>query len=178
MKKKRNKMNYRLFKVIIILFFLSCQTYYKELNDIPIDEKIIYIENFNNYTFEPQVHQEFTDILKSKFHQRNLLKLTNEYNQAKYIVGGKLLLFRREVLLYENELQPASYKVDLVIELKIYKNNQEVLLLQEVYDSIRYSMQGPSYETDLFARRRLFEKIAQKVLYYLEKTIVDDVKTK
>ncbi len=171
-------MRYKLFLILVMFFFISCQTYYKELKEIPDEEKIVYIENFNNYTFEPFIHQELIDILKSKLHQRNLLILTNEDSKAMYFLSGKLLLFRREVLLYINELQPASYKIDLVIEIKIYKKNQETLIAQEVYDSIRYNLQGPSYESDFNARRRLFEKISQKVIYYLEKTIVDDINKK
>lgn len=168
-------MNKRLF---LLIFFTFCQTYHKELKNIPLDEKIVFIENFNNYTFEPLIHQEFTDELKNKIHQRNLLKLTTESSFAKYILSGKILLLRREVLLYTNELQPASYKIELMIEIKIYKNNQELLINQEIYDSVRYSLQGPSLETDLFARKRLYDKLSRKVMFYLEKTIVDDLQIK
>ncbi|MFN3246261.1 MAG: hypothetical protein ACK42K_06140, partial [Leptonema sp. (in: bacteria)] len=94
---------------------------------------------------------------------------------ARYILSGNIILFRREVLLYSNELQPTHYRIDLVVEITISKKNQ-ILTKEELYDSIRYSTKDIEAENDFITRRRLYDRISYKILYYLEKIILEDLK--
>jgi hypothetical protein len=175
-------LNSQLIKYInfIIIFFLLyffnyCQSYYKELKIYPENLKTFYLDNFSNQTFEPYIHLELTDVLKEKLFTRNLLYYTNNISDARYILSGNIILFRREVLLYSNELQPTHYRVDLVVEITISKKNQ-ILTKEELYDSIRYSTKDIEAENDFITRRRLYDRISYKILYYLEKTILEDLK--
>ncbi|GIX43167.1 MAG: hypothetical protein KatS3mg129_2900 [Leptospiraceae bacterium] len=174
-KNSRYMAKFRSLSIILLIFLLECKTYYKELKVFPENLKQVFIENFSNQTFEPYIHLELTDVLKQKFHTRNTLILTKEPDNTKYILKGKVILFRREVLLYTNELEPTHYKIDMVVEIYINKKNQ-TLLKEEVYDSIRYSLKEGAIENDFQARRRLYERISQKILYHLEKTILEDLK--
>ncbi len=158
------------------MLFVSCQTYYKELKVYPEDLKTVYIVNFQNQTFEPFVHQEIIDVLKEKFHHRKTLILKNEYKDAQYTLNGRLLLFRREVLLYNNEYEASSYKIDLILKMQVTNKNQQVIFDKEIYDSIRYSLTDGIKENDWMARRRLLEKISWKILNDLEKIILEDLK--
>ena len=159
----------------LLYFFTYCQTYYKELKLYPENLKAVYIDNFSNQTFEPYIHLELTDALKEKLFSRNLLFYTNNFSDARYILNGNIILFRREVLLYSNELQPTHYRIDLVVEITILKKNQ-ILTKEELYDSIRYSTKDIEAENDFITRRRLYDRISNKILYLLEKTIIEDLK--
>jgi hypothetical protein len=173
---KKSILNYLLLMLFFALSLIQkCQSYYKELKAFPENLKTVYIENFTNQTFEPYIHQELTDALIQKFLMRNTLILSKNYQNAQYILKGNIILFRREVLLYSNELEPTHYKIDAVIEIQILKKNQ-ILLSEEVHNSIRYSLKEGARENDLLARRRLYDQISQKIFYYLEKTIVEDLK--
>ncbi len=162
----------------LLFLFLNCNSLTYELKKLSIDHRKIYLENFRNQTFEPFIHQELYDRLRERIHQRNSLLITEQKKNANYIITSSIILFRRVGLLYDNEMLPTTYQVDLLLEIRIYNNENLLLEKQEIFDSIRYSLKEGFIETDMFARFRLYDRITYKIVSYLEAVIYQDLQKK
>ncbi|MFN3604419.1 MAG: hypothetical protein ACK4UJ_06895 [Leptonema sp. (in: bacteria)] len=157
-----------------IFFLLSCGSLTKEFNKIPIEKRKIYLENFTNQTFEPYVHQEMYETIREKIHLRGSLILVRDRKESSYSISTSLILFRREGLLYDNEFQPNFYQIDAIIEIRIFNKENFLIQKKEIYDSVRYSTKEGFFETDLFARRRLYDRFAYKIISSIEQSLYEE----
>lgn len=159
-----------------LLIFLYCNTIQIELKKYPIEKRKIFLENITNQTFEPYVHQELYESLKEKIHLRNSLQLVKNKQEANFTITSSIILFKRESLLYDNEMNPNYYQIDVVLEIQIYNKDNISLEKKEIYHSVRYSTKEGFFETDLFARRRLYDQISYKILSNIENIIYENLK--
>lgn len=158
------------------LIFFYCSSIPNELKKYPIEKRKIFLENITNQTFEPYVHQELYENLKEKIHLRNSLQLVKNKKEANYTISSSIILFKRESLLYDNEMNPNYYQVEVVVEIQILNKDNISVEKKEIYHSIRYSTKEGFFETDLLARRRLYEQISYKILSNIENIIYENLK--
>lgn len=166
-------------KWLIKLFFLfllsSCSATVKELRQFPSEQRSLYMENFTNTTFEPYIHNEFYEVLRQEFHRRNSLPVKKNANDATYSMTGNIFLFRREVLMYQNEVSPAAYRVDMGVSVQLRKKNR-VIFSQEFYEMTNYTLLQSLAEDDIMARHRIYRKIGQSIAREIELAILKDIK--
>ncbi len=130
----------------------------------------VYVEMFDNKTFERGIEYELTDALAKRIEAETPYKIITNRNRADTVISGHITSFDTSVLSVEQESGRALEK-QVVLKVQVsWKNLKTGALLideREVQASASYSEwqnQGVSYATSLTAN-----KLARKITELMEK---------
>lgn len=130
----------------------------------------VYVEMFDNKTFERGIEYELTDALAKRIEVETPYKIITNRNRADTVISGHITSFGTSVLSVEQESGRALEK-QVVLKVQVsWKNLKTAALLideREVQASASYSEwqnQGTGYATSLAAN-----KLARKITELMEK---------
>jgi hypothetical protein len=147
------------------LCFCGCAGYSKE----PVfreDISTVYVEMFNNTTFQRGIEYELTDALAKRIESQTPYKIVTDRNRADSIISGKVTGLGESVYSVEQESGRALEKgvnLTAVVSWKDLKTGEMLIDNKEVIASSSYSEwqnQGLGYASSLAANRAA-EKIAE-----------------
>jgi hypothetical protein len=173
--------------VALILFTLllngSCSVFQVyDLREFPEASRTLYLQNFSNETFDPDVNVELNRIMRNTIHLRGNFILTNDREKARYHLHGSLILYRREGRMYDNYRNPTRYMLAAGVLIKLRENitgneKEEIpVFTQELSSTLDYSVSEGFAETESEARTRLLEQLASSVNRAIEKEFISRMK--
>ncbi|MCE9598967.1 MAG: hypothetical protein K8S54_13455 [Spirochaetia bacterium] len=136
--------------------------------------RTIFIHNFTNQTFEPDVNAELTEWLKREIGRRDNFKLAKTREEARLWLYGDIIIFSKEGRMYDNFHNPVRYEVISTARVKFRENpakappDRVMDKAGEVSGSIQYSEKEGYTEPEFQARQRLMRILASKISDALE----------
>ena len=169
---------------VSVLFFLAglrCATMKHGFSDAesePISDKYkdyrrvrrqLYIQNFDNRTYSPQLTGRLKEKLQFAFTRKQSLTVTPEKDKAELVLYGKILLYTEEPGVYDRSSSPLTYNLTLVVSTRMRaraaKEESEGESEQHtVRYTTTYSVGEPLYETRYTAEERLLEGVADRLV--------------
>jgi hypothetical protein len=152
--------------LFVTLFFLSaaCMSEDRRLSALPEEKRKIFLQNFGNSTFEGDIQIELTESLRSCIHSRRGFILVEDRDAARYLLFGDVILYRREGHLFDNELNPTRYDLNLVVRLRmIERETGRVAASFEEEGRTQYSVKEGLIEDEVTARRRIHSALCRKI---------------
>ncbi|GEM_PF-2789196 len=178
---KIHKSTLLFFVVAAVVGVAGCASFKHGFTDVesePITEKYkefrksrrqLYIQNFDNRTYAPQLTGRLKEKLQFAFTRRQSLTVTPEKDKAELVLYGKILLYTEEPGVYDRGSNPLTYNLTLVASMKLrVRGATETSEGESEQHTVRYttmySIGEPLYETRYIAEERLLEGVADRLV--------------
>lgn len=170
----------------MLIFVLSAGTFacaslkhgFSDVESEPITERYkefrkvrrqLYIQNFDNRTYAPQLTGRLKEKLQLAFTRRQSLTVTPEKGTADLVLYGKILLYTEEPGVYDRGSAPLTYNLTMVASMKLRtrnaaENSDGESEQHTVRYTTTYSIGEPMYETRYTAEERLLEGVADRLV--------------
>jgi len=133
-------------------------------------KRLLYIQNFDNRTYSPQLTGRLKDKLMNAFSRSVSLALTEDKSKAEMILYGKILGYGEEPGVYNNYTStPSTYNLTIVVATRLRARDQGVdadPLTEEhsISYMTTYNPAEPLYETRFDAEDRMLQGIADRIV--------------
>ncbi|MFO1469420.1 MAG: LPS assembly lipoprotein LptE [Turneriella sp.] len=175
----------KIYKSALFLFLLSavagCASFkhgFSDVESMPITEQYkefrktrrqLYIQNFDNRTYSPQLTGRLKEKLQFAFMRRQSLAVTPEKDKAELVLYGKILLYTEEPGVYDRSSSPLTYNLTLVASMKLraraaIETSEGESEEHTVRYTTTYSIGEPLYESRYTAEERLLEGVADRLV--------------
>lgn len=173
---KKIKLKILLFALILYSAFLtSCSVFQVyNLKEFPPESRTVYLQNFTNETFDPDVNTELNRILRETIHMRGNFILTPDRKAARFVLSGRLFMYRREGRMYDNYRNPARYMIAAGVIVRLTEGDRD-LLNEELTSTADYSVSEGYAETEHAARTRLLSQLSAKISRAAEKSFMAEI---
>jgi hypothetical protein len=150
---------------------------YAEIESQPLSEsyrqfrserRLLYIQNFDNRTFSPQLTGRLKEKLQIAFSRSASLTITPDKNKAELILYGKILQYSEEPGVYDRAAGPLTYNLAIVASFRLRARlTTETAEAPYEEHTIRYmtaySVGEPMFETRYSAEERMLEGLADRM---------------
>lgn len=150
--------------LLILVLFAGCVGVDQRLTHLPESQRTLFLGNFGNVTFESDLQIELTEALRNYIHLRKGYILVNEVEKARFLLYGEVILYRREGFLFDNEMNPTRYDLNIVAKLRLIE--RETGAMVTVFDEdarTQFSVSEGMSEDEVMARHRLYGKLCRKI---------------
>lgn len=142
----------------------ACETEDVRLAALPVSERTIYLQNFTNSTFEADVHVEFVEAMRQRLDQRHGYLPVVEPAEARFMLMGDVVLYRRDGYMYDNESAPLRYDLIMVVRIRLVdRRNGKVVTSFEEDGRTQYSVKEGLAEDEFTARQRIYGSLTRKI---------------
>lgn len=179
------------FAILTAVLATSCASLGRgqsEVDSMPLSENYkkfrasrrqLYIQNFDNRTYSPQLTGRLKEKLQYAFTRRPSLTVTPDKKNADLILYGKILLYVEEPGVADRSTTALSYNLSLVVSAKLRARSAaevpaEVTSATDDRDvpeeqlTVRYmtayNTGEPFFETRYTAEERMLEGIADRIV--------------
>lgn len=158
---------------LLLLLVAHCGTLEKrDLSSYPPQKRTLYLHNFTNDTFQPDINLELTDLVRSEILRRENFTITDEKKEAALLVYGHLRMYRKEGQFFDNFRSAIRYRLTVICHIRLRGNPAgemaNISASGEVGASVEYSERQGYRETEYRARQRLFRMLAARISNLLE----------
>lgn len=135
-------------------------------------KRLLYIQNFDNRTYSPQLTGRLKDKLMNSFSRSVSLKLTEDKEKAEVVLYGKIIGYAEEPGVYDNATSsPSTYNLTVVVATRMRARSQstkdDIDPLTEEHSisyMTTYNPSAPLYETRFDAEDRMLQGIADRIV--------------
>lgn len=133
------------------------------------ERRLLYIQNFENRTFSPQLTGRLKDKLQVAYSRLSSVGVTTDKKAAQLIMYGKILFYAEEPGVYDRSAAPLTYNLSIVASMRIRARSQGEDDLQPyeqhtVRYSTTYSAGEPLFESRYTAEERLLDGLADRMV--------------
>ncbi len=157
--------------VLFLGLLPGCSAFqYADLSAYPVEERTIFLQNFTNETFQAGMNISVTEALREELHRRGNLIPVNSRDKARFLVGGRILVYRKEGRLYDNYQNATRYELILSGRVEAREAQDQSILFsdQEIVTGLDFSVSEGYAESEDRAAERLSRIFARKVANALE----------
>lgn len=138
---------------------------YKQFRKTP---RLIYIQNFDNRTFAPQLTGRLKEKLQIAISRSASLTITPDKEKAELILNGKILRYSEEPGVYDRATGPVSFNLEIAVSFRLraraQADDEEAFYEQHAIRYMTsYSVGAPLFETRFLAEERLLEGLADRM---------------
>ena len=156
-----------------------------DLSAYPSGDRALFLHNFTNNSFQPDVNVELTDWTRSEINRRNNFNLQDERATARIWLYGNVQVYRKEGRMYDNYRSAIRHELIVACRIRIYRNAGSpgkggggVLLDSQVISaSVDFSESQGFRETEMVARARVLRKLSARINEFLEKSFATNHQT-
>ncbi len=133
------------------------------------ERRLLYIQNFDNRTFSPQLTGRLKDKLQIAYTRLSSVTVTPEKKSAQLILYGKILFYAEEPGVYDRSAAPLTYNLSIVASVRIRARGQSDDETQPyeqhtVRYATTYSAGEPLFESRYTAEERLLDGLADRIV--------------
>ena len=148
---------------------------------MPLQYKTIYIEHFNNNSYDAQGVVRLKEKLQNRFNRDGRLTVETDKQAADVWLVGTIEALNQAPAAFDQFRQPTTYLYTGVVTIKVRANPKhggEIVLDKKLirYDT-RYSPRIPPFESKFEARERLFDTLTERILYTTYNGWYSNIKT-
>lgn len=153
-----------------------------DLSPYPAENRSIYLYNFTNNSFQPDVNVELTDWVRREIDRRENFIPVSEKEKARFWLYGEVTVYRKEGRMYDAYRTPIRYELIIVCKVQLRKNpafagngagiSDEILLTEEIDASGEFSDQEGYIESELSARSRVLRVLASSINHAVDAAFV------
>lgn len=164
-----------------ICIFMSCSSFargFGQTESEPITteyrsfrkhRRLLYIQNFENRTFSPQLTGRLKDKLQMAYTRLRSVSVTPDKGQAQLILYGKILLYAEEPGVYDRSAAPLTYNLSMVASVRIRargsaEEDAEPYEQHTISYGTTYTIGEPLYESRYVAEERLLDGLADRIV--------------
>ena len=127
--------------------------------------KTIYVETFQNETYEPALEIELTNGIIDRFLFDGTLRVTSK-ELADAVLKGKLTKFIREPLRYTSAEEISEYRLTLMVDFSLWDNRTQKLIWEEknFVGDTSFSLTGPQVKSEEKARTDAIQKLSRRIV--------------
>lgn len=147
-----------------------------DLSAYPADLRTVYLHNFSNTSFQPDVHFELTEAVRQELHRRGNFTVQRERENARLWVYGEVVVYRKEGRMYDNFRNPTRVELIVACRLRLRENPAAgggEPLDRELSARTEFSQSEGFLESELAARDRLLRQLAARINAALETEFVN-----
>lgn len=133
------------------------------------EKRLLYIQNFENRTFTPELTGRLKDKLQIAYTRLSSVVVTPEKKVAQMILYGKILFYAEEPGVYDRSAAPLTYNLSIVASIRIRARGQgdedsQPYEQHTVRYGTTYSAGEPLFESRYAAEERLLDGLADRIV--------------
>jgi Lipopolysaccharide-assembly len=174
----------------LLVLFLGCATLGRgvgEIDSTPLTDeykkfrakkRALYIQNFDNRTYSPQLTGRLKEKLQFAFARSASLNVITEKDQADLVLYGKIELYAEEPGVYDRGSMPLTYNLTIIVSTrmrarelnppvkskKIEKESESMYEQHDIRYMTTYNIGEPLFETRYIAEERMLEGLADRIV--------------
>lgn len=148
----------------------------RDLSGYPPSTRTLYLHNFTNESFQPDVNVELNEWVRGELARRGNFFLRDERDQARLWLYGEITVYRREGRMYDNLRTPVRSELVIACRIRLRQNparrdsgpQTATLLTRELAESVHFSQDEGLRETEFDARQRLLRRLSAEIANTIE----------
>lgn len=161
---------------IVALIAIRCSAFQKlDLSNYPIEDRSVFLYNFTNQSFQPDVNTELTDHLRNELSRRGNFIPKKTREEAAWLLYGEVVAYRKEGRMFDNYRNAIRYELVIIAKVKLRRNtnaNIEIVNGVEILANTQYSAKEGFVEEEFTARQRVLRILAEKIARFYEEEYV------
>ncbi len=181
--KKGYNINIFITSLALLLIFAanSCVLFqYADLSVYPNEQRTIFVTNFMNNTFQPDIHITLTRAVREEIQRRKNFILQDDRNDSHLNLAGEISVFRKEGRMYDNYRNPVRYELIVLGNIQVKEKNNSPeggstvnsFFSREISARVDYSPSEGFKESEREAIERLSRIFARKLNTVLEREFI------
>ncbi|AFM12425.1 LPS assembly lipoprotein LptE [Turneriella parva] len=131
--------------------------------------RLLYIQNFDNRTFSPQLTGRLKDKLQVAYTRLSSVVVTPDKKAAQLILYGKILFYAEEPGVFDRSAAPLTYNLSIVASVRIRARGEgeedtQPYEQHTVRYATTYSAGEPLFESRYTAEERLLDGLADRIV--------------
>ncbi|MCB1315520.1 MAG: hypothetical protein KDK27_06160 [Leptospiraceae bacterium] len=168
--------------IALVIPVQSCTLFRaRDLSDYPVEWRSLFLHNFTNETFEPDVNVEMTEWVRREFLRRDNFDVESDKDEARLWVYGEITAYRKEGRMFDDFRTPTRVDLFIAVRFKLRQNPERMdpsisdtlLLSREIGTSVQYSGTEGYTESEFQARQRLLQILALRLNDAIENEFVN-----
>lgn len=145
-----------------------------DLSAYPPGERTLFLHNFTNQSFQPDVNVELTEVMRREIARRENFTLTKSREEARLWVYGEISVYRKSGRMFDNLRTPTRFELLVAARIKVReKPGENLWISREVSARVEYSEREGFLESEFEARQRLLRQLAQRASNVIESEFVN-----
>lgn len=159
--------------LVAVLIMSGCRLLQRtDLSAYDPGSRTIFIHNFSNQTFQPDVNVELTEWVAREINRRDNFKTRTDKDDARIWIYGEIAVYSRDGRMYDNFHNPTRYEMTVAARIKIRANpaagGPPMDRTGEVSATVQYSEKEGYTESEVAARARLLRTLAARIADSIE----------
>ena len=162
-------------------FFLTgnCSTIQtRDLSKFPEPSRTLFLQNFTNETFQPDINQELTDSVREEILRRNNFIIQDNRTSAALGLNAKIIMYNKEGRLFDNFRNALHYELSVYCKVSMYQKQKSQgireILGEEIGATVHYSETSGMEEGEYRARQRLFRILSMRINEAMERAFLEN----
>ncbi|MCR9142610.1 MAG: LPS assembly lipoprotein LptE [bacterium] len=140
-----------------------------DLSEYAPAERTLFLHNFTNQSFQPDVNVELTEIVRREIARRENFALMKTRDEARLWVYGEISVYRKSGRMFDNLRTPTRFELLVAARIKVReKPGENLWFSREVSARVEYSEREGFLESEFEARQRVLRQLAQRVSNVIE----------
>ena len=132
-----------------------------DLSEYPPGDRTVFLHNFTNESFQPDVNVELTEAVRQEVARRENFQLMQSREEAHLWIYGEDTVYRKSGRMFDNLRTPTRYELLAAARIKVRENPGDNLWVsREVTARVEYSEREGFLESEFEARQRLLRMLA------------------
>ncbi len=145
-----------------------------DLSEYPADSRTLFVHNFTNESFQPDVNVELAEFVRNAAGARENFFLRGSREEARLWLYGEITVYRKEGRMFDNLRTPTRYELLIACRIKLRENpGSELYLSRELSARTEYSHREGFVESEYQARRRVLQVLARNINAAIEAEYVN-----
>lgn len=159
----------RILPIVLLVFLTSCGYHLPESSETWIggEDRVLYVDLFENATVEPYLENFITDALVEEFSRSRLVELTEKPEAADLKLTGEVTNFKSNAISYSSNDEITDYRATMTVAVRLLRSeNQEVLWQKPLSQSEDYQAvvnKNLQLEGERLAARAVSKRLAEDI---------------
>lgn len=159
----------RILSILLLVFLTGCGYHLPESSETWIggEDRILYVDLFENQTVEPYVENFITDALVAEFSRSRLVELTESPELADLKLKGEVVKFKSSAISYSSTDEITDYRASMKVAVWLQRSeNNEKLWQKTLSQSEDYRAavnKNDQLEGERLAAREVAKRLAEDI---------------
>lgn len=165
---------YKLPALLAVVFLLGAGCASVDLSDYPESSRTIFLHNFTNDSFQPDIPRELNRAMQVELLRRQNFIVQDDKQKAALFLYGRVTGFRKRGLLYDDLREPTRVELMLVCRIRLRHAGSaggQVVASRELVTTVNFQTDRTG-QAEQAARQRLAQNMASRLHSVLEQEFI------
>ena len=165
------------FYIFSLILIYNCNSLDK-IQNIPIEKRTFFLNNFSNETSKSEIAINLTENLRTELGHSKNFSLVNERNQANFWLTGSIISFQKRARGFSNFDEASEFELNVISKINLRLNtilnkvDDSSIMSKEFEARVYYSNMQGYLENELQAEVRLLRNLSKQIIQSVHYSLI------